>query len=59
LDAVLILDLCQIPIPRGGMAAEEAPASESWSIDRDLEVCLKASVSSTTIRFCQQDKRQG
>jgi hypothetical protein len=40
------------------MAAEEATASESWSIDLDSEVCRKASLSPATIRFIQQGKCQ-
>jgi hypothetical protein len=46
------------PYHAASMAAEEAPASESWSIDRDSEVFRKASLSTTTIHFSQQDKRQ-
>jgi hypothetical protein len=40
------------------IAAEEAPASESWSIDRDSEDCRKAGLSPTTIRFSQYGKCQ-
>jgi hypothetical protein len=46
------------PYHAASMATKEAPISESWSTDRGSEACRKASLSSTTIHFSQQDKRQ-